>query len=250
MGGVFANELMSSADLMGAKEWKITVYGQTVETKPEIDVNNVDAIQIPTISGGSTVFSAANAVIELEEKFHATIANFLFRPKDGLSYGIKIGQIRGFVVGFSSGSQTNSLEANKNGFLWGANVKWNVSQGTMVSPAVALDFSLVNKSVPLDKFEAGGVTSPTDKMFEQDEYQLALNFSKRWKSLEPYGGLKGSRTVTRLKDGTTKECVRGEKDGISPFLGFQWDVFPGETIVVEGSLAEEKSFSAGMSLKF
>jgi len=246
----FTSELMSTADQMESKSWGITAYGRSVKTKPILKLTDASSIQIPTTGGGTTIFSASDSDVKLEEDHQETVAAFTTRPRDGLTYHLKLGQIRDFDMQFASGSVTNSLESLKNGYLWGLGIKWNAALGTIVSSAIAIDLSYTQRQIDLDRFHSNGNTISTDKKFEQDELQGALNVSRRWAQLEPYAGIKVLWVQSTLKDDDTKEKVSGRSDGLSPFVGFEWEFFPKESFIVEASFVDEKSLSAGLNVKF
>ena len=86
--------------------------------------------------------------------------------------------------------------------------------------------------------------------YQEEEIQGALNFSRRWKTFEPYAGLKILRTIATMVDQSTKGKIKGSNDGVSPFVGIQWDLADRESIVLEGSFADEESFSASMKVQF
>jgi hypothetical protein len=245
-----ASELMSSADAMPAGSWAVHVYGSQAKTEPEVKISGVSSIQVPVNGGTSTIFSNSNATIKMDQDSASAVASVSFRPRDGLQYRVKVGQVRDFKLEFSSGSQTNTLESQSDGFVWGVGLRHNLTQGTMVSAAIAIDLSYTQTQVRLDRFQAGTLVTSADEKFRQDEFQAAVNVSKRWKNIEPYGGLKILRVVSSLRDQGTKERVSGTVDAVSPFAGIKLDVFDRESLFVEGSLVGEKAISAGFGLQF
>jgi hypothetical protein len=245
-----ASELLSSADVMEGGKWSVSVYGRTAKMEPVLSISNASSVLVPLSSGNSTIFSAQNTDVTLEQESESAVVAVKFRPKNGLTYRVKAGQIQSFDLEFSSGSHTNKLEATDGGLVWGLGAEWSVSPGSIVSPAITLDGSWTRTSVDLDRFQSPGVVSATQNRFEQDELQLALNLSRRWKQLEPFGGLKVSRLISRLRDDGTKESLRGYHDGWAPFLGLQWEFFDGESLLIEASFVDDESISAGLNLKF
>lgn len=186
----------------------------------------------------------------MEQSASEIMAAATFRPKEGLTYKLKVGQVRDFDLEFSSGSQTNKLEATKEGFVWGLGVGGGIAPGSIVSTAISWELSFTQRLVSLDRLQGGTVVYATDERLRQEEYQASVNFSRRWKSLEPFAGLKVIRIASRLQDNLTKERVSGNKDGFSPFVGLQWAIAERESLVVEGSFVDEKALTAGLKVQF
>jgi hypothetical protein len=257
MGGFFVSgslsystEIFGNADSYGNGAWSVAVLGRTSNIKPTVKISGTDAIQIPTTGGSNTIFSESNANIKMEQSGDEMVAALSFQPRDGFSYLAKIGQIQNFDLEFSSGSLSNEFKALKNGFLWGVGIGKLIAPGSLVSAAISINLSYTERTISLDRFESGGVVSAANHRFEQDEFQGVVNISRRWKKVEPYGGLKVMHFSTHLIDDSTKGKVSGRTDGISPFLGIQWEVFDRENFIVEGSLGVEKSIDAGFKMQF
>jgi hypothetical protein len=247
-----ANEIMSSADILESGRWSLSVYGRHEKFEPTIELSGSSGIQVPTPGSGGTqtLFPNTNADIEMEAEYNESALALTIRPHEGLHYRVILGVVRDFQVEFASGSYVNELESTSNGFLYGGGIRWNVSPGTMVSPAIAFDLSYIRQQVNLDRFNSNGTISAATQRFEQDEFQGAINVSKRWKNVEPFGGIKIIHNVSRLRDKTTKEKVRGSTDGWSPFIGLNWEIFPKDSLVIEASFADEESISAGFNITF
>lgn len=245
-----ASELMSSADVMEAGAWQLDVYGRHAEYEPTVRVSGSGGITVPTSGGGTAIFSQTNADVEFDQHMDAAIAALTFRPRDGFHYRLKIGQVKEFDIEFDSAAHVNKLSAHDSGLVWGAGMRWNVVPGSIVSAAIAIDLSYANTTATLDRFQSNGVVAAASQRFTQDEYQGAVNVSRRWGQWEPYGGVKVMRLVTTLSDRNTKQRIRGHKDTVSPFLGLKWEVFPREAIVIEGSFLGEESVQAGFNFYF
>jgi hypothetical protein len=247
-----ANELMSSADIMESGRVGLSVYGRHEKFEPTVELSGSSGITLPTpgTGGSQTVFPDSNADVEMEAQFDQQGLALTVRPNEGMHFRAIVGVIQNFQVEFASGSYTNRLDGTSNGFLYGVGGRWNVSPGTMVSPAIAFDLSYIRQQVNLDRFQSNGTVSAAEQRFEQDEFQGAVNVSHRWKNIEPYGGIKIIHSISRLKDKTTKQKITGTSDGWSPFVGLNFEVFPKQSLVVEGSFADEKAFSAGINITF
>jgi len=85
---------------------------------------------------------------------------------------------------------------------------------------------------------------------KQDEFQAAVNVSKKWNKVEPYGGLKTSYVETRILDRTTNGKLYGSNVEWSPFIGLKLEFFQKESLIVEASFADEKALSAGLNFQF
>ncbi len=89
-----------------------------------------------------------------------------------------------------------------------------------------------------------------DEAILEQEFQGALQATYRWKTLEPYAGLKLIRLHTQLDDKTSKERVGGNANEISPIGGLRWAMFDREYLQVEASFVDEKSLTAGLMVQF
>lgn len=245
-----ASEIGASADVMEAKKWSLTVVGRSVEVEPTVTLSNTNAVQVNTTGGPVSVFAGSNADVEMTQEFESALAVIRYRPHDGLTYRLKAGVIRDFQIEFSSGGHSNKLEDTGEGFIWGLGGSWNVYPGTIVSPAITLDLGFTQSRSSLDKFTSPGVGSAVDHTFTQDEIQGSINVSKRFKQVEPYAGLAISRVISKLKDGVTKDTVRGEDDFVIPFVGVAAEMFPGEKVFIEASFLDEEAFNAGFAINF
>lgn len=251
--GVFvvqASEVLSSADVLEAGSWAVSVYGQGSETKPQVKMSGIDAVSVPVSGGMSAVSSNENAEIKMEQTVSQVLAAFEFRPSEGLKYRFKVGQVREFDLEFSSGSQTNKLQASNSGYVWGVGLGGRIAPGSIVSTAISWDLGYTQTDVSADRFEGGPVVYAVNEQWRQEEYQGSLDFSRRWKAWEPFAGIKLTHVVNRLMDGSTKRTIGGTNDGISPFIGLQWMVADKESLVVEGSFLDEKSLTAGFKVQF
>lgn len=247
---VFGSEVGSSADLYSSKSFSVGVLANVVERDVTMKIGGGQEIQIPTSGGNSTVFSESNTEKEMESESKEIVLKAAFRPRDGLMYFGKIGTVRGFELAYSSGSYTNRFQGEDSGFLWGFGFRWNITQDTPVSAAIAFEVSYQQAVVDLEAFKSGGVTSSVNDRFLQDEFQGAVNLSKRFGTLQPYGGLKLLRIESNLKDGQTQGKISGSDNLVSPFVGFQWEVFEKEFLVLESSFVGEQRTTMGFRTNF
>jgi len=251
VGFINASELMSSADVLESGKIMLSVYGTKSNSEGNLSVSGGQSFSLETPDGNTSTFSDSKADIELTEKMSAAVLALSFRPYDGFQYRVKAGQVRDMSVEYSSGSWVNKLSnVSGDGFLWGGGIRWNLQPATIVSAGVAIDLSYTQTLVNLDKFEANGDVSASNVRYQSDEVQGALEVSRRWKTIEPYGGIKLNWYRSQMEDTVTKSKVAGTKNRISPFVGFLWEAFPNEQFLVEGSFVDEQSISAGFNIKF
>lgn len=249
-GHASASEISSTADVMEAGKWSLTVTGRTVEIKPTVRISNNSAVQVNTTGGPTTIFSASNADVKMIQEFDSAIATIRYRPHDGLTYRFKAGAVQNFSLEYASGSHTNTLDTTGQGLVLGVGASWNTMPGTMVSPAITVDIGVTQTRTRLDRFKSPGLVVATDKDFVQSEVEGSVNVSKRFKYAEPYGGLKISHMISELTDGSSKEELRGKNDFVSPFVGISTDLFAGETVFFEASFVDEKALNFGMRFIF
>jgi hypothetical protein len=225
-----AIELMSSADTMESKSWAITAYGAHEKSEPQVENGATD--------------------LEFDAENDLTGLILTVRPGDYLQYRFLYGILRNYELEVGSGSFVNRHESQSDGHQYGFGVRMSASPQTIVSLGTALDLSYVHRDVDFEKLESNGVVSALDEGFRQDEVQLAANVSKRWKRLEPYGGIKFAYVTTKIVDRATLSKMRGHDEAISPFVGLKLEFFEKESLIVEASFADEESFSAGLNIKF
>lgn len=246
-----ATPLLNPADAIPSKGWFFRVSGQSVEKEPVIEITGVNAVQVPLSGGGSsTIFSGSNSEIEMETESESVLATFGFNPGEVLQYQFRVGQIRRYELEFSSGAHTNKLDALDDGFVWGLGLGGRINPGSIVSVGISWQLDFTQSTVDLDRFQSPGVLTDSRVRFQEEEYQGSVNFSHRWKTLEPYAGLKIIKTVAKMTDTSTKSKVRGETEGISPFVGLQWAIAQNEAFAIESSFVDEKSLSAAFKIQF
>lgn len=246
-----AAEWFGAANTLDEKSWSLGAYYETSETEPVVKISGVNSIQVPLSGGGSsTIFAGTGAEVEMEQKTAANVAIFKFRPRSGLQYSVRAGQVRSFELEFSSGSQTNKLESTKDGFLWGIGLGRYIAVGSMVSTAISWDLNYTQTRAHLDRLQGGTNVFPVSERLEQEEFQAAVNFSKRWKRIEPYAGVKVNTVKTTLKDPGTKAEVSGRTEGVSPFVGLEVALAEHEFLTVEASFVDQKSVAAGINIQF
>src|SRR5438874_2667304 len=90
-----------SANILDEKSWSVGGYYDSSKTKPKVKVGGVSAIQVPVSGGSSTIFSNSNADVEMEQRTASDVAVIKCRPRGGLQYEARLGQVRSFELEFS-----------------------------------------------------------------------------------------------------------------------------------------------------
>jgi hypothetical protein len=122
---------------------------------------------------------------------------------------------------------------------------------TFVSPAVAIEAGLMYGQAPLNSFRSGTSASiPISNTAEVLELQIAALISKKFASVEPYGGVKIFRDYLTLKDNTDVGQISGVKDSVGVFGGARLYVHPHEALVIEGSVLGENSITIAWNVAF
>jgi hypothetical protein len=225
-----AVELMSATSSMDTKSWGVSVYGATKKTEPRV-------------KNGSTE-------LDFDAEHEASNVAVTVHPGDHLHYRFLYGVLRDYQLEVGSGTFVNTHDSQSDGRQYGFGVRWNATPVTPVSVGVAIDLSYVRQTVDFEKLTSNGVVSALDERFERDEFQAAVNVSKRWMQIEPYGGLKTSYVENKILDRATQSRMNGSDVEWSPFVGLKWEFFEKESLVIEGSFADEKAFSAGLNIQF
>ncbi|MCG3204269.1 MAG: hypothetical protein KCHDKBKB_00979 [Elusimicrobia bacterium] len=247
---VQAAEVVSTADMDEPGLKSILFMGRVAESKPKLTFSDGDSIQVPVSGGSVNLFSNSNAEVEMEQRISSLIGAVEFRPSEGFQYRFKFGQIRSFELEYSSGSQVNKLESTKDGYLWGLSIAGRIAPGSLVSTAIRWDLGYTQSNVELDRFQGGNVVYTANQSWRQEEIQGSINFSRRWKWIEPFGGIKLIRVMNKMSDSSTKGEIRGTNDSVSPFVGVNVGVSNKESVYVEASFIDEESVSAGLKFSF
>lgn len=252
LGSLRASEQMRSAQALEAGKLGFSVYTVNRENKDlEFSLGGNDLIQVPLSNGTTAQFlSGSDTELEFDGEGRSTMLSATWRPADGLHYIVKAG-LGDYEVRLPSSSVTNVLETASPGTVLGFEAAWNIVSHSPVTPAVSLSLGYTWSDYALRRLKSGGdAPVAVDQRFTLTEWQGALSASKRWKTLDPYAGLRFFRQEATLFDHASAERVRGKRDGYSPFLGLRWEFLPKESLVIEASAADEVVLSAGLSVGF
>lgn len=243
---VYSAETFSNASMLDGKSWSVSAYGRSVKTEPIVHFSGGSG----AADGSAVVISNTDADVKMTQQASDVTLALNVRPRDGLVYSVYVGQIQDFELQFSSGSQTNTLKSMSAGLRWGLGVSGMVSPLSPVSLGVTWSLAYTQTRLDLDQLHGGDQVYSVDELMLQQELQGALQATYRWKTVEPYVGLKAFRTHTRLDDKVSKQRVSGDVNGISPLLGCRWAMFDREFLQVEASFVDEKSLTAGLNIQF
>lgn len=246
-----ASEQMRPASVLEAGKFGAALYGVRSEQKDlEFSLGDASLITVPLQGGGTAQFFAnANTDLQFDGEAVSAILRLTWRPGDGLQYGLKAGT-GDYEVRMASGAVVNELSNGAPGRIWGADVSWTVVSNSPVTPAVALNAGYARSDYRMDRLQSAGSTVPVEQRFSLEEWQAGISASYRWKRLEPFGGLRFFRQTSVLRDASTAESVRGDRDGFSPFLGLKFEFLPRESLVVEVSAADETLVALGLAVGF
>ena len=163
-----------------------------------------------------------------------------------------------YSIRVPSATITNLLSGDTRGLTYGIGMKASVVPDTIVTPAIALDLSIARSLYDFNRrFPGGspGISNNIDQRLELMTYQFAVESShlftlnEYWK-LEPYGGMKWTRVQTDLKDLVDGGHAGGQKDTVTPFLGFRVPVADHEALFAEASFLDGYHYGAGLELRF
>jgi hypothetical protein len=215
---------------MESKSWGVAVYGSSVKSEPRVKNGATD--------------------LDFDERHEASNIALTVHPGDHLQYRFMYGVLRDYELEVGSSAFVNKHVSQSDGHQYGFGAHWNGSPVTPVSLGVAFDLSYVRRTVDFEKLTSNGIVSALDERFEQDEFQAAVDISKRWAQVEPYAGIKTNYVKTEILDRATRSSLRGGEIGWSPFVGFRWEFFEKESLVLEASFADEEALSAGINIQF
>jgi len=252
-----ATEIMSPATQLGSKRLHGEVYYRHMADQ-ELEIN-VGA-RSPLRVGNSTITATSNTELESQGSGNGVMGKLTFQPfESGLQYYV-LGGVSTYDLKIPSGSYSNSYGTDNPGYVVGGGIKYTLVPYTMVTPALSLEFSATHSRYQLTKFISGDgkVISDSSNRLTLFEIQGALMASKKFifdigsvkASIDPYLGVKVSRTRAEFDELSTGANFSGTRVGVSPFFGFKFKPFPYEGIVVEGSVLNETSASVGLTFGF
>jgi len=164
----------------------------------------------------------------------------------------------GYSIKVPSTTVENTLSGDKLGLIFGAGLKASIVPDTIVSPAIALDLSIMRSHYNFNRITPGGtlgINNGFSQRLELMMYQVAVEAShlfsidENWK-LEPYGGVKWTRVQADLKDLASGSHAGGQKDTGAPFLGLRVPAEDRIAFVAEASFLDGLHYGGGLELRF
>ncbi len=182
-------------------------------------------------------------------------AKLVWQPWDILQYYGVVGA-GGYRLKVPGANGDQYLSGDNPGVMGTLGVRGTIYPDTVVTPAIALDASISDTRYAFNR--ATGVGSGAQTTINQAlslwRYQVALEaghqFSvESWK-VEPYGGLKWTRTQADLLDRQTGGHSGGRIDVVSPFLGVKVPASEHEAFFAEAAFVEGYQYGAGLEVRF
>ena len=228
---VQASELMSSAKQLGIGRVSAVAYG-TVSTK-EVDFGEY-------------------AKYDFIQTAYAVKASF--KVWEGWHVYAKAGKFTPEIENIANSSLKYETKDDFDGTLMGGGIKYVLFPDTLVTPAVAVDIGATQWNVDINKFQGSAIAWKNE--IDITEIQGSVSVSKKLLMFDPYVGAKVMKTdvkwttnVTVAGQPVNKE-IKGDANGISPYVGLKFSPLPFISIQVEGSFAAESNISAGLRVGF
>ena len=246
---LFAAPVVFTADEAALEHGGIVGFYERSQAKPEVRIDGNSAIQIPTSSGGSTIFSQSNADVQLTRTQSLVGLRYAGRVQQ-LRYSAMVGQFRKYEVEFASGSSTNRLDASDTGLIYGVGLAGSFIPESIASVGIGWDLQARESRVDFERFHSDSGTVPANQRLVEDELQLGVTATKRFGELAPYAGGKVNRWITRLEDKGSGAQLSGHIDKASALVGVEWTPMPDNAGFVEASFFGDESVSAGWGFRF
>lgn len=192
----------------------------------------------------------------------------VYQPWESVQYyaGVAAGN---YSMRVPSTTITNSLTGDQPGMMYTLGAKAVIIPDSIVMPAVAVDVSVsrarhyfnrrspggtpnannnINERLDLMQYQVSVETSHLFNIVEKDRFDLvALKGGVR---VEPYGGVRWSRTTADLKDMIDGAHAGGHKDIVTPFLGVRVPIFEHEGLFAESSFVGGFNHAMGLEIRF
>ncbi|MBI4377284.1 MAG: hypothetical protein HY549_12655 [Elusimicrobia bacterium] len=251
-----AQILATSARQLSKGSLKILGYYQGV--KGQVHTFSINGAGSCTTASGSVSFPCDQAGdVEAKGSGGGAVVKILGQPFEGGQYYGLLG-VGGYSLRVPSTTITNTLSGDSPGLTAGFGAKATIIPDTIVTPAVAFDFSVTYSQYKFNRRFPGG--SGLDHRINQRlrfwQYQVALESShlfvdafSGW-DIEPYGGVKYFFTESYLKDYQDGSRAGGKRHMASPFLGFKVPMWDQEGLFAEASFVDGYQFGAGLEIRF
>lgn len=204
--------------------------------------------------------------VEAEGSGGAGFVKLIYQPWDSFQYYGAIG-VGEYSMRVPSATVVNTLSGDDPGMTYTAGMKVSVWPDTEFGPGIALDGSVSRSRYKFNRRFPGGTPGQNNNInqaLDLWQYQFAVEAShvftivekdklvtmKSGVKLEPYGGVKWTRTHAKLKDLQDGSSAGGKQDTISPFLGLKVPVFEHEGFFAEASFVNGYQYAAGLEVRF
>jgi len=273
-GSVEAQNLNTSARQLPQGSLKVSAYYQGEQDQAlNFNVNNSGSCSSPN---GSVGFGCDQSG-SVEAKGHGGqgLVKMVYQPWDSFQY-YAVGGLGSYSLNVPSTTITNQLTGDTPGWILGAGVKAVLAADTQFTPAIAVDASLTHSQYAFNRrFPGGGSPTQNNDVNQQLglwQYQVAIEASHLFTivdavtkqeqketglalvnpsiKLEPYGGVKWTRTQADLHDLQDGSHAGGQQDTISPFVGLRIPAYDHEAFFAEASFVDGYVYSGGMEIRF
>ena len=250
-----AQLLATTARQASSGSLKMLVYAQGAEGQL-LNFSVTDTAVCMTPSG--TPFTCGQAKdVEAKASHIAPMFKLAWQAHQYVELYANVGVLENFTLDVPSTTVAHRLTTDRRGFSYGGGMKASIVPDTMVTPAVALDFSVTRAEQDFNRRSPGlasGTPDSIEQRLELTTYQLAVEFShlfttRGWK-LEPYGGIKWVRADATLTDLADGDRVRGWKDRVTPFAGLRVPFMTNGAFLAEGSFVGGYQYGAGVEYRF
>lgn len=206
--------------------------------------------------------------VKVEGKGAYATAKVVYQPWETMQYYVALAA-GDYGIKVPSTTITNSLTGDKPGMAYTIGAKAVIFPDSVAMPALALDFSVTRARHYFNRREPGGtpnVSNNIDQRLDLMHYQVALETShlftlvekdhydlvalKGGVRVEPYGGVRWSKTVADLKDLVDGGHAGGAQDVVTPFLGVRVPLFEHEGLFAESSFVGGFHHAVGLEVRF
>ena len=205
---------------------------------------------------GSTFSCGQSGTLAAKGGGGAGMMKISWQPWERFQYYAMYG-VGDYSLSVPSTTVTNVLTGDMHGQIYGGGLKASIVPDTVVTPAVALDFSMIQSVYNFNRIFPGtpGVGGDISQRLTLMTYQFSVETShlfvldEQWK-LEPYGGLKWTRVQADLKDLGDGSHAGGQTDTVTPFLGLRVPIEEHEAFFAEASFVGGYHYGGGLELRF
>lgn len=192
----------------------------------------------------------------------------VYQPWETMQYYAAVGA-GDYGVKVPSVTVTNSLTGDTPGMSYTLGVKAVLFPDSAGMPALAVDASMTRARHYLNRRFPGGTPNVSDNIdarLDLMQYQVSVEAShlftfvekdkfelvalKGGVQVEPYGGIRWSRTVADLKDLADGGHAGGSQDVVTPFLGLRVPLFEHEGLFAETSFVGGYHHAVGIEIRF